>query len=54
VILWDSPDFDSISAGVYQRGLLELLGRADAYVVVLSKEKYADLSVWTMLRLRSI
>ena len=53
LILWDSPDFDSISAGVYQRGLLELLGRADAYVVVLSKEKYADLSVWTMLRLLS-
>jgi len=51
VILWDSPDFDSIFAGVYQRGLLELIGRADAYVVVLSKEKYADLSVWTMLRL---
>jgi len=51
LVLWDSPDFDSISAGVYQRGLLELLGRADAYVVVLSKEKYADLSVWTMLRL---
>lgn len=51
VILWDSPDFDSISSGVYQRGLLELMGRADAFVVVLSKEKYADLSVWTMLRL---
>lgn len=51
IIVWDSPDFDSISSGVYQRGLLELMGRADAYVVVLSKEKYADLSVWTMLRL---
>ena len=51
VILWDSPDFDSISSGVYQRGLLELMGRVDAFVVVLSKEKYADLSVWTMLRM---
>jgi len=51
VIVWDSPDFDSISSGVYQRGLLELMGRVDAFVVVLSKEKYADLSVWTMLRL---
>lgn len=51
VILWDSPDFDSISSGVYQRGLLELMGRVDAFVIVLSKEKYADLSVWAMLRL---
>lgn len=51
VVVWDSPDFDSISSGVYQRGLLELMGRVDAFVVVLSKEKYADLSVWTMLRL---
>lgn len=51
IIVWDSPDFDSISSGVYQRGLLELMGRAHACVVVLSKEKYADLSVWAMLRL---
>lgn len=50
-VLWDSPDFDSIASGVYQRGLVELMGLADAYLFVLSKEKYADLAVWKMLRL---
>ena len=50
-VIWDSPDFDSIASGVYQRGLVELTGLADAYLFVLSKEKYADLAVWKMLRL---
>jgi hypothetical protein len=51
LVLWDTPDFDSLAAQTYQQGLLEVLARADAYLLVLSKEKYADLSAWKMLRL---
>lgn len=50
-VVWDTPDFDSLSAGQYQRGVLESAALADAYLLVLSKEKYSDLSVWKMLRL---
>jgi len=50
-VVWDTPDFDSLSAGRYRRGVLEIAALADALVVVLSKEKYSDLSVWKMLRL---
>jgi hypothetical protein len=50
-VVWDTPDFDSLSAGRYQRAVLETAALADAYLLVLSKEKYSDLSVWKMLRL---
>jgi len=50
-VLWDTPDFDSLAARSYRRGLLEVAALADAIVLVLSKEKYSDLSVWRMLRL---
>ena len=50
-VLWDTPDFDSLAARSYRRGLLEVAALADAVVLVLSKEKYSDLSVWRMLRL---
>ena len=50
-VIWDTPDFDSLSAGEYQRGVLEAAALADAYLLVLSKEKYSDLSVWNVLRL---
>ncbi|MBU0638743.1 MAG: 50S ribosome-binding GTPase [Planctomycetes bacterium] len=50
-VVWDTPDFDSLAAQRYERGVLEVAALADAYVLVLSKEKYSDLSVWRMLRL---
>ena len=50
-VFWDTPDFDSLSAEQYQRGVLETAALADLYLLVLSKEKYADLSVWALLRL---
>jgi|GEM_PF-89639 len=50
-VVWDTPDFDSLAARRYQRGVLEAAALADAHVFVLSKEKYADLSVWRMLQL---
>ena len=50
-VLWDTPDFDSLAARGYQRGVCETAALADVHVFVLSKEKYADLSVWKMLRL---
>jgi len=50
-VLWDTPDFDSLAARSYRRGLLEVAALADAIILVLSKEKYSDLSVWCMLRL---
>ncbi|MDT8407245.1 MAG: GTPase [Methylococcales bacterium] len=50
-VLWDTPDFDSINSVAYQEGLLRTLALADVLVLVVSKEKYADLSVWRMLEL---
>lgn len=50
-VIWDTPDFDSLAAGAYRGPVLESAALADAYVVVLSKEKYSDLSVWQMLQL---
>ncbi len=52
-VVWDTPDFDSLAARSYQRGVLEVAALADVHVFVLSKEKYSDLSVWRMLRLLS-
>ncbi len=50
-VLWDTPDFDSIHADQYREGMLRTLALADVLVLVVSKEKYADLSVWQMLEL---
>lgn len=50
-VIWDTPDFDSLAAHAYQRNVLETAALADAWLVVLSKEKYSDLSVWRMLAL---
>ena len=50
-MLWDTPDFDSIDAHSYQEGLLKSLALADVLVLVVSKEKYADQSVWDTLTL---
>jgi hypothetical protein len=50
-VVWDTPDFDSLSSPLYRRAVLEMAALADVIVLVVSKEKYADLSVWRMLRL---
>jgi GTPase SAR1 family protein len=50
-VVWDTPDFDSFRAHSYQRGVLEVAALADVIVLVVSKEKYADLSVWKTLQL---
>jgi len=50
-VIWDTPDFDSLSASAYERGVLEVAALSDVYVIVLSKEKYSDLTVWHVLEL---
>ena len=50
-VVWDTPDFDSYRAHSYQRGVLEVAALADVIVLVVSREKYADLSVWRTLQL---
>ncbi|WP_349431341.1 GTPase [Methylomarinum sp. Ch1-1] len=48
-VLWDTPDFDSIDAGDYQEGVIRTIALADIIVLVVSKEKYADQSVWEIM-----
>lgn len=48
-VLWDTPDFDSIDSGSYREGVLRALALADIIVLVVSKEKYADQSVWELM-----
>lgn len=48
-VVWDTPDFDSAESGAYRAITLDLVGLADIVVVVLSREKYADMTVWTLL-----
>jgi len=48
-ILWDTPDFDSIDAPDYKEGVIRSIALADIIILVLSKEKYADQSVWEMM-----
>lgn len=50
-VLWDTPDFDSLASRSYQRGVLETAALADALLLVVSKEKYADLTVWKLLEM---
>lgn len=48
-ILWDTPDFDSIDAVDYKEGVIRTIALADMLVLVVSKEKYADQSVWELM-----
>ncbi len=48
-ILWDTPDFDSIAAPDYKESVIRTLALADIVILVLSKEKYADQSVWELM-----
>lgn len=50
-VVWDTPDFDSLGSPQYRRSVLEIAALADVLIFVVSKEKYADLSVWNMLSL---
>lgn len=50
-VLWDTPDFDSIDSALYREGVLRTIALADIIILVLSKEKYADASVWEMMAL---
>lgn len=51
VVVWDTPDFDSLAAQDYQKSVLEVAALADVVLMALSKEKYADRSAWRMLHL---
>ncbi len=50
-VLWDTPDFDSVSSRGYRSTVPMLCAMADLIVLVVSKDKYADQSVWETLRL---
>jgi predicted GTPase len=47
--LWDTPDFDSVASFHYRSPVLQTMALADVVVMVVSKEKYADKSVWDAL-----
>lgn len=51
LVIWDTPDFDSIDAKGYMDGVLRTIALADILVLIVSKEKYADQSVWAMLEM---
>jgi len=48
-VLWDTPDFDSIDSGTYREGVIRAIALADMVILVVSKEKYADQSVWEIM-----
>ncbi len=48
-VLWDTPDFDSIDSATYREGVIRAVALADVVILVVSKEKYADQSVWDMM-----
>ncbi|MGA8260162.1 MAG: GTPase domain-containing protein, partial [Arenicellales bacterium] len=48
-LIWDTPDFDSNASAAYRHQVAQVCALVDLVVVVLSKEKYADQSVWTVL-----
>jgi GTPase SAR1 family protein len=48
-ILWDTPDFDSIDSINYREGVIRTVALADVVILVVSKEKYADQSVWDIM-----
>ncbi len=50
-VVWDTPDFDSVNSFDYRAPLLKAIALADLVVFVVSKEKYADKTVWKMLEL---
>jgi len=51
LMVWDTPDFDSFSSRSYRSTVPMLCAVADLIVLVVSKDKYADQTVWEMLKL---
>jgi GTP-binding protein EngB required for normal cell division len=51
LMVWDTPDFDSFSSRSYRSTVPKLCAIADLIVLVVSKDKYADQTVWEMLKL---
>lgn len=51
VILWDTPDFDSVASSRYEDSVLRIAALVDVVVLIVSKDKYGDLTVWEFLRL---
>ncbi len=50
-VIWDTPDFDSVSSRGYRSVVPALCAIADCIVLTVSKEKYADQSVWKLLKM---
>jgi GTPase SAR1 family protein len=50
-VVWDTPDFDSIDASTYTLAVLNTVALADVIIMMVSKDKYGDKSVWDMLSL---
>jgi len=50
-VIWDTPDFDSVDAEDYRTSVLRTTALADVILLVVSKDKYADQSVWETMRL---
>ena len=50
-LIWDTPDFDSIHSAAYRDSMLRTVALADIVLLVTSKDKYADQSVWDMMSL---
>lgn len=50
-IVWDTPDFDSISAANYSLAVLKTAALADVVILMVSKDKYGDKRVWDILAL---
>ncbi len=51
IVLWDTPDFDSVDSTRYQHAVLRVAALSDLLLITLSKDKYGDLSVWEFLKL---
>lgn len=48
-VFWDTPDFDSVDSYGYRIPVLKAIALADLIVFVVSRDKYADKTVWDML-----
>jgi GTPase SAR1 family protein len=48
-VVWDTPDFDSIDSALYREGIIRAIALADIIILTVSKEKYADQSVWEIM-----
>lgn len=49
LIVWDTPDFDSLEADTYRRAVLAIAGMADIILLIVSRDKYGDMAVWELL-----